>query len=58
MKSKPVFTGKLYTEVKISSDEFYKLGGFSNPDLFRTNQGHFKRVETNEYKAFKKAKNK
>lgn len=58
MKSKPVFIGKLYTEIKISSDEFYNLGGFSNPELFRTSQGHFKRVETSEYKAFKKAKEK
>ena len=51
---KKVFKGQFYTEVKISSDEFYKLGGFSNPDLFRNSQGHFKRVETAEYKAFKK----
>ena len=53
---KKVFKGQFYTEVKISSDEFYKLGGFSNPDLFRNSQGHFKRVETVEYKAFKKEK--
>jgi len=42
--------------VKISSDEFYKLGGFSNPELFRNSQGHFKQVETLAYKAFKKDK--
>lgn len=27
--------------IKISSDEFYKLGGFSNPFMFRSSQGHF-----------------
>jgi len=27
--------------IKISSDEFYKLGGFANPYMFRTLQGHF-----------------
>lgn len=50
---KKVFKGELYKNVKISSDEFYKLGGFSNPDLFRNSQGHFKRVKTEEYKRFK-----
>lgn len=53
---KKVFNGEFYKNVKISSDEFYKLGGFSNPDLFRNSQGHFKRVESEEYKRFKKDK--
>ncbi len=43
--------------VKISSDEFYKLGGFSNPELFRPSQGHFKQVDTLAYKQFKRCKN-
>lgn len=53
---KKVFDGLMHENVKISSDEFYKLGGFSNPELFRTSQGHFKQVETLAYKAFKKDK--
>lgn len=53
---KKVFRGLMQENVKISSDEFYKLGGFSNPDLFRNSQGHFKRVDTVEYKRFKEAK--
>ena len=53
---KKVFNGLMYDIVKISSDEFYKLGGFSNPELFRTSQGHFKEVETEAYKAFKRDK--
>lgn len=52
---KKVFNGLMQTEVKISSDEFYKLGGFSNPELFRNSSGHFKRVETAEYKRFKES---
>ena len=51
---KKVFYGLIHENVKISSDEFYKLGGFSNPELFRTSQGHFKQVETLAYKQFKK----
>ena len=51
---KKVFNGVMTENVKISSDEFYKLGGFSNPELFRTSQGHFKQVETLVYKQFKK----
>lgn len=51
---KKVFNGLMTENVKISSDEFYKLGSFSNPDLFRTSQGHFKRVDTDAYKRFKK----
>ena len=51
---KKVFDGVITENVKISSDEFYKLGGFSNPELFRTSQGHFKQVETLAYKQFKK----
>ena len=47
---KKVFQGTMTENVKISSDEFYKLGGFSNPDLFRTSQGHFKQVEALAYK--------
>ena len=53
---KNIFNGNMTENIKISSDEFYKLGGFSNPDLFRNSQGHFKRIETAEYKAFKKDK--
>lgn len=26
---------------KISSDQFYKLGGFANPALFRNDSGHY-----------------
>ena len=51
-----VFNGLMHENVKISSDEFYKLGGFSNPELFRTSQGHFKELQTEAYKAFKKDK--
>mgnify|MGYP003604465496 FL=1 len=51
---KKVFHGVMTDNVKISSDEFYKLGGFSNPELFRTSQGHFKQVETLAYKQFKR----
>ena len=51
-----VFNGLMHENVKISSDEFYKLGGFSNPELFRTSQGHFKQDETLAYKQFKKVK--
>ena len=50
---KKEFKGFCQEVVKISSDEFYKLGGFSNPELFRTSQGHFKQVETLAYKKFK-----
>lgn len=53
---KKVFNGLMYENIKISSEEFYKLGGFSNPNLFRNSQGHFKRVESEEYKRFKKDK--
>lgn len=53
---KKVFTGLMHENVKISSDEFYKLGGFSNPELFRTSQGHYKQVETLVYKKFKQSK--
>ena len=53
---KKVFHGVMTENVKISSDEFYKLGGFSNPELFRTSQGHFKQVETLAYKKFKQSK--
>ena len=53
---KKVFDGLMHENVKISSDEFYKLGGFSNPELFRTSQGHFKQVETLTYKQFKKVR--
>ena len=54
---KKVFNGLMHENVKISSDEFYKLGGFSNPELFRTSQGHYKQVETLDYKQFKKVQN-
>ena len=53
---KKVYNGVMTENVKISSDEFYKLGGFSNPELFRTSQGHFKQVLTLEYRKFKQAK--
>ena len=53
---KKVFNGLMHENVKISSDEFYKLGGFSNPELFRTPQGHFKQAETLAYRQFKKVK--
>ena len=53
---KKVFNGLITENVKISSDEFYKLGGFSNPELFRNSQGHFKQVETLAYKKFKQSK--
>ena len=53
---KKVFNGLMVENVKISSDEFYKLGGFSNPELFRNSQGHFKQVETLAYKKFKQTK--
>lgn len=53
---KQVFNGVMEKIVKISSDEFYNLGGFSNPKLFRNSQGHFKYVETVEYKRFKGVK--
>ena len=53
---KKVFNGNMSENVKISSDEFYKLGGFSNPELFRTSQGHFKVVESAAYKKFKQTK--
>lgn len=26
---------------KLSSDQFYKLGGFANPALFRNDSGHY-----------------
>ena len=52
---KKVFNGVMQTEIKISSDEFYKLGGFGNPELFRTSAGHFKRVDTAAYKRFKQS---
>lgn len=51
---KKSFRGLMVENVKISSDEFYKLGGFSNPNLFRNSQGHFKKVETTDYKQWKK----
>ncbi|AIW02881.1 hypothetical protein [Acinetobacter phage P577] len=53
---KKAFNGLMYENIKISSEEFYKLGGFSNPNLFRTSQGHFKQVETLAYKKFKLTK--
>lgn len=53
---KKYFNGLLENKIKISSDEFYKLGGFSNPNLFRNDAGHYKYVETEEYKQFKKDK--
>lgn len=53
---KPVFNSVMYENIKISQAAFYHLGGFSNPDLFRTDEGHFQRVETAAYKAFKIAK--
>lgn len=53
---KKVFNGVMTENIKISSDEFYKLGGFSNPELFRNSQGHFKEVQTEAYKAFKRIK--
>jgi hypothetical protein len=53
---KKVFNGVMTENIKISSDEFYKLGGFSNTDLFRTSQGHYKQVETLAYKKFKQTK--
>ena len=53
---KNVFNGVMHENVKISSDEFYKLGGFSNPELFRNSQGHFKQVETLAYIKFKQTK--
>ena len=53
---KNVFNGVMHENVKISSDEFYKLGGFSNPELFRNSQGHFKQVETLVYIKFKQTK--
>lgn len=53
---KKVFNGAMTENIKISSDEFYKLGGFSNPELFRASQGHFKQVETLAYKKFKQTK--
>ena len=53
---KKAFNGVMTENVKISSDEFYKLGGFSNPELFRTSQGHFKQVKTLAYKQFKQTK--
>ena len=53
---KKVFNGVMHENVKISSDEFYKLGGFSNPELFRNSQGHFKQVETLAYIKFKQTK--
>ena len=53
---KKVFHGAMTENVKISSDEFYKLRGFSNPELFKTSQGHFKQVETLAYRKFKLAK--
>jgi hypothetical protein len=53
---KNVFNGVTHENVKISSDEFYKLGGFSNPELFRNSQGHFKQVETLAYIKFKQTK--
>lgn len=53
---KQPFLGKMTENVKISSTEFYSLGGFSNPDLFRTDEGHFKRVETAAYRQYKAKK--
>lgn len=53
-----VFNGTITENVKISSEEFYKLGGFSNPELFRTSQCHFKQVETLAYKQWKKVNGK
>lgn len=48
------FNGNMTENVKISSDEFYKLGGFSNHELFRNEKGHFKIVESAAYKQWKK----
>lgn len=50
------FKGVFQEAVKISSDEFYNLGGFSNPNLFRNDKGHFKYQDTAAYKQFKKDK--
>lgn len=55
---KKVFNGVMSENVKISSYEFYKLGGFSNPELFRTSQGHFRQVKTLAYKQWKKVNGK
>lgn len=48
-----VFCGQMTEKVKISSEEFYRLGGFNNPQLFRTSEGHFKQQDTAAYKKFK-----
>ena len=55
---KKVFNGLMIEAVKISESEFYKLGGFSNPDLFRNIKGHFKNQMTSDYKKFKSEKSK
>lgn len=52
------FKGTFQETVKITSDEFYKLGGFSNPELFRNSQGHFKYQDTLAYKNWKKVNGK
>ena len=51
---KKVFNGVITENVKISSDEFYKLVGFSSPELFRNDKGHFKYQDTLAYKQWKK----
>lgn len=54
MRQQAQFQGYATEKKKISSDEFYSKGGFSNPNLFRTSQGHFEYVESAEYKRWKK----
>ena len=38
-KQEPQMNANLYH--KLSSDQFYKLGGFANPALFRNDSGHY-----------------
>jgi hypothetical protein len=53
MNKKP-FYGSTTEKVQISKDAFYSKGAFSNPNLFRTDEGHFEVVESKAYKEWKK----
>lgn len=39
---------------RLTSDQFYQLGGFSNPNLFRNDQGHWIVKDSVAYKDFVK----
>lgn len=41
---------------QITSDQFYKLGGFSNPNLFKNDKGHWIVKDSVAYQEFMSAK--